>query len=447
MIRYVKYTLQYSIFSIRYSIFKRQILWIISGWVFMLCFQSCNTKVQTHYCTSADIIQLPSEYDEKVVKSRFRSAARACRDALAYAPDTNYIEHRPMRYIRVNVHFVNSSDSSKNFIGKEALNYAKNIINNVNQDLSKNAKMHLPIGNNTPVLPTQYRLKLTRRTGTEHDTGVYCHFDDELCYYVHKGKNRNLHKQDVIKKYGIQLDSVLNVFVMPHHPDSLASKTYAGGGVGVALGTNVKMAGMYESGNPFWHYRQILSHEVGHVFGLQHSWLNDGCEDTPKHPNCWNRSKNGSACDSLASNNLMDYNAWQLALTPCQIGRIHRMISTLNSRPRKLVIPTWCDYDAEKSITIQDSIHWKGAVDMEGDLLIAAGGTLQISCRLSLPKGAKITIAPGGKLILKNAHLHNACGDQWKGIEIQEQKKEKGEVVMIGEVKLEDMEEVITDNS
>ena len=82
---------------------------------------------------------------------------------------------------------------------------------------------------------------------------------------------------------------------MPHHPDSIASKTYAGGGVGVALGTNVKMAGMFESKQPFWNYRQILSHEVGHVFGLQHSWLSDGCEDTPKHPNCWNRSKNGSA--------------------------------------------------------------------------------------------------------------------------------------------------------
>ncbi|MEL6942911.1 MAG: hypothetical protein AAFO82_09600, partial [Bacteroidota bacterium] len=77
------------------------------------------------------------------------------------------------------------------------------------------------------------------------------------------------------------------------------------------------------------------------------------------------------------------------------------------------------------------------------DLTVAAGATLQVNCRLSLPKGAKITIEAGGKLILKNAHLHNACGDQWKGIEIQELKKEKGEVVLVGDVRLEDMEETI----
>ncbi|MEM9889159.1 MAG: reprolysin-like metallopeptidase, partial [Bacteroidota bacterium] len=241
--------------------------------------------------------------------------------------------------------------------------------------------------------------------------------------------------------YGIQLDSVLNVFVMPHHPDSIRSRTYAGGGVGVALGTNIKMAGVYEGGKPFWHYRQILNHEVGHVFGLQHTWAyNDGCEDTPKNPNCWNRSKNGSKCDSLASNNLMDYNAWQLAITPCQIGRVHRMMSTLNSRPRKLLVPTWCELQPEKSVYIQDTTVWRSARDLEGHLFIEAGGILEISCRLSLPKNAKIVIAPGGKLILNYAKIHNACGDQWEGIEIQERSKEKGAIELIGTVQLEDMQ-------
>ncbi|MEM0993842.1 MAG: reprolysin-like metallopeptidase, partial [Bacteroidota bacterium] len=412
--------------------------------VLVLFCLNCTPKLQTHFCTSEDVLRLPIAYDQNFNPKL--QARKACRDALAYAPDTNYINHRSIRYVRVNVHFVNSSDSSKNYVGKEAVEFAKNLIGNANKDLSRNKKMHLPIGNTTPVLPTQYRLKLTRQSDREHDTGVYCHFDDELCYYVHKGKNRNLQDRSVIKKYGIQLDSVLNVFIMPHHPDSIISKTYAGGGVGVALGTNIKMAGVYEGGKPFWHYRQILNHEVGHVFGLQHTWAyNDGCEDTPRNPNCWNKSKNGTKCDSLASNNMMDYNAWQLALTPCQIGRVHRMMSTLNSRPRKLLLPTWCKLQPEKSIQIQDSVLWQGARDLEGHLYIASSGVLEISCRLSLPKNAKIVIAPGGKLILNHAQVHNACGEAWKGIEIQQQGKQKGVLQLIGEVKLEDMQQEIVD--
>ena len=144
----------------------------------------------------------------------------------------------------------------------------------------------------------------------------------------------------------------------------------------------------------------------------------------------------------------MDYNAWQLAITPCQIGRVHRMMSTLNSRPRKLLIPTWCKLQANKSIHIQDSVVWRGARDIEGHLRVDDGAVLVVNCRLSLPKNAKIVIAPTGKLILNHAHLHNACDDQWEGIEIQERGKEKGILQLIGDVKLEDMRnEIVQDES
>jgi hypothetical protein len=332
---------------------------------------------------------------------------------------------------------VNASDSSKNYVGEEAIAFAYYLVHNANTDLQQNAKMHLPLDNQTPVLPINFQYVITPKENDPTDKGIYFHFDDELCYYVHKGKNRNNYSREIIDKYGVQVGKVINVFIMPHHPDSVSSPTYISSGVGIALGTNIKMAGMYEDGGRFWHYRQILNHEVGHVFGLHHSWTgNDGCEDTPHHPNCWNYTEN-APCNTLVSNNVMDYNASQLAWTPCQISRVHSVMSQLSSRQRQLLVPTWCNLDESKTLSIKDSVHWEGDRDIEGNIVVTSEGILQVSCRVAFPKDANIIVQPGGKLILNGAYLHNDCGQTWQGIIIQTKGKTKGEVQWIGKVKIE----------
>jgi hypothetical protein len=393
--------------------------------ILFLFLWQCTPQLQERYAQAED---LSYRLESTPAKSANTLKRNPCFTNESYIPDTNHLNHSPIKYVRVNFHWVNSSDSSKNYNGKEAIEFTKGLLHTASKDLETNNKLWFPYKNNIPAIPTQYRYVLTADPSRPNDNGIYFHYDDELCYYIHKGKNRNLFDRRVIQKYSVGQDSVLNIFIMPHHPDSVASPTYMAGGVGVALGNAIKIAGLYENQAPYWVYRGVLNHEVGHVFGLVHAWVNnDGCSDTPPHPGeCWNRTVS-PPCDTMATNNVMDYNALQNAWTPCQIGKVHRSMATPNTRARKVILPTWCTLKENKTINIRDSITWNGAKDLEGHIVIEKGGLLSINCRVSMPPGGRILIRPGGELRLGAFGLiHNDCGQEWEGIVIQEQGKAKG---------------------
>jgi hypothetical protein len=91
------------------------------------------------------------------------------------------------------------------------------------------------------------------------------------------------------------------------------------------------------------------------------------------------------------------------------------------------------------TITIRDSIHRKAAKDLGGDSVIETGGILRLSCRVSLPTGAKISVAPGGTLILDGCRIHNSCGGTWEGIEIQKLGRVQGRIEMIRDPQIENV--------
>jgi hypothetical protein len=358
-----------------------------------------------------------------------------CNDPLLYIPDSLSYN----QVIRVVVHFVDAKSGDKNFSEVAGKKYMNRLIREANQRLIDNHKMNLPPGNKTPNLNPKFSYKIHPATSDPADDGFYWHYDDALYAFVHKGKHRNNYKKDVINKYALKQDSIINIFILPHHPDSVLTKTYKPKITGIALGTSLKMSGLYENPDEPWLAATLLNHEVAHILGLGHSWVtNDGCDDTPPNANCWEPT-GIPPCDSVISNNLMDYNNSQMAITPCQLGRIHSGFARTNSKARKLIEAQWCQPDTNSCILIKEKTIWPRARDINRDIIIEENAYLEVHCRLSMARGRKIIIKPGGKLILVDLTIHNACGDQWEGIFIEKKGKKIGQIDVFGATTIADV--------
>jgi hypothetical protein len=364
-----------------------------------------------------------------------------CSQTINYAPSQDYPEHTPMRYIRVRFLIMQGiADDPNTLSPEEAPAYVKRLLELVNERLSVNAPMTLPVGNETPALPTSYRFVLHHDPNNKDDNGIDFATDSLLAYFdIRSGVNGSYDKR-AYEKYARYKDEVLTMVMQEHHPDSIKSPTYSAKSTGTGFISWVKVVGAKQfletkilpdgTKEVSGHRISIILHETGHSFGLMHTWAGDNCDDTPNNPNCWDR--NSEKCpDGIYSNNVMDYNNRQNSFTPCQLGIIHYNFSTLVRAHRKYLVPVWCEYKKEATIVVSSSGElWSGAKDLEGDVVIQNGATLTIRCRVSLPKGAKIIIKPKGTLILDGAHLTNLCDQNWEGIEVWGNKTERGSLII-----------------
>ena len=329
------------------------------------------------------------------------------------------------RIIRVYFHFINSTDGDLNYSRDEGLGVITDLLSAANHRMTSNDHMHLPKGNTTPKINAHIQYELATYQG---QPGVFHHLDPAPIYFRKKGKKRNLYDRKALQPYAQYQDSVVNVFLMPFDPEQLNSGEQNLEITAVALGTTIKLPGLFQSGRAPSEYAGVFNHEMGHILGLRHTWnVNDGCDDTPMHSNCWNKSEL-PPCDQESSNNLMDYNAHQSAITPCQIMKMHERISKPGSKARHLVQEDWCkNTPAEKYIDQYELID-KMTI-LSHDLVVRSKGILVIESAVFLGAGRKIKVQKGGVLILNNALLFSACAEPWYGIQTQK----GGKVLMVGD--------------
>jgi len=106
------------------------------------------------------------------------------------------------------------------------------------------------------------------------------------------------------------------------------------------------------------------------------------------------------------------------ALTACQIGRMHHFFAALQPAFERfpdgrggysMERPRCAAVEPDLRIPAGADIVWSGNRMLRSGIVVEAGARLAINCELGLPGGASVEVKPGGALVLNGARLYTPC--------------------------------------
>lgn len=381
--------------------------------------QACSAR----YIAKSATIEDWKELSQDQLKRKYSK----CYNTNNYITDTSNILFWPMQTIRVNVHIMDKKSMALNMDSTQAFEEIKRMIREVNAMIANQTESMLP--KDSPVPPSIPRFRVALESNPKDNSpGIYFHYDEEIPRHVHRGKNSNIGNSECYNKYKFQQDSVLNIFFLAHHPDSLASKTYNNNTGGVAIGNRfIKVISDWKNNYKPYQITQSIVHEIGHIYSLSHSWIrNDGCDDTPPHRNCWNYNE-PEGCNEI-SNNIMAYTAYAKNFTPCQTGRMQMAMSRPKSKARRFIKNTWCEGIEDQENYFDKEFTLSKHTALSGNLHLLPGAKLEITCSLSMPKDSYIYVYPDAELSIIGGKIYNECGLPWNGIVLLTKGKKQGKI-------------------
>ncbi|MDP1799857.1 MAG: hypothetical protein Q8L81_00800 [Bacteroidota bacterium] len=211
------------------------------------------------------------------------------------------------------------------------------------------------------------------------------------------------------------------------------------------------------NGDPIF-ARSHLLHEIGHAFGLGHTYVNTsgggsdwqnfggacGSDDylsdvfPNNNPACQNEGQatfkpTNAPCMSCfesspdTSNNLMGGQRYNLWMSPLQMGRRIRSVH-LNANAGRNLRQFVKDMESDhKNVwTISKSEGWDFDIQLYKDIVVKAGATLTVKCKVAMAIDGKIKLESGAKLIVDGGEITSWCkSGSWEGVQTPAIKKKK----------------------
>lgn len=288
------------------------------------------------------------------------------------------LDNSPIRTIRISIHVIQDSLGKGNFAIIDSLgNHApewywlRGLVDDASRRMADLQPMQMP-SNSNHIKDSRIRYEVVgmydwQDQGLFNLSKVYPSTGEGMFAYI-MDQDEVTHKENSLHLF---LAGSTN-----NDNGKIASRGIASGAPDKRWTVLFNYHNQYKRKNKYWP-ASLISHEIGHNLGLSHTWnRNDGCDDTPrKSAQCWALNEPRSkACDEISecSNNLMDYNAWQNALTECQLAKIHYNIN-------------------QNRGNLRDIVHWDYEhIRIECDTIIAPAvikdnGTIRMQCEAGRP--------------------------------------------------------------